>query len=128
MQEKVRVSFRQWKISRTRTNWRRYLIKVEFNAPACKRNFPGDAVAVLHDANHDVFWVCTDAPGGRDEDIRARARTEKRVLITFDQDFGELAFRAKRPADCGIILFQIAIRSSTFFAQLAVNTIDSRAD
>jgi hypothetical protein len=24
MQEKVRVSFRQWKISRTRTNWRRY--------------------------------------------------------------------------------------------------------
>ena len=60
--------------------------------------------------------------------ISARARTEKRVLITFDQDFGELAFRAKRPADCGIILFQIAIRSSTFFAQLTVNTIDSRAD
>ena len=45
------------------------------------------------------------APGSKDEDILAWAVRESRILITFDKDFGELAWRANLPATSGIILF-----------------------
>jgi hypothetical protein len=32
---------------------------------------------------------------------------ERRVLLTFDKDFGELAARAGLPDSCGVILFRI---------------------
>ena len=45
----------------------------------------------------------TDAPGRTDEDVLSRAADENRILLTFDKDFGELAWRAKLPASCGIV-------------------------
>lgn len=36
----------------------------------------------------------------------ARAVLGRRVLLTFDKDFGELAWRRGLPADCGIVLFR----------------------
>lgn len=60
-------------------------------------NFPSDAVTALQQDGHDVVWVRRDAPGSRDEDVLERARTENRILITFDKDFGELAFRSQLP-------------------------------
>jgi predicted nuclease of predicted toxin-antitoxin system len=70
-------------------------------------NFPGDAIAALRKAGHDVIWVRIDAPGISDPEVLAWAQAEDRILITFDKDFGELAFRAKLPATCGIIWFRI---------------------
>ncbi len=70
-------------------------------------NFPSDAVRTLRKRGHDVLWLRTDAPGCRDDDVLALARKEVRVLVTFDKDFGELAFRANLPSSCGIILFRI---------------------
>jgi len=72
-------------------------------------NFPGAAVFALQACGHDVTWVRTAAPGGKDADILAWAVREGRILITFDKDFGELAWRAKLPATCGIILFRVPI-------------------
>ncbi|MBI5305408.1 MAG: DUF5615 family PIN-like protein [Chloroflexi bacterium] len=91
-------------------------------------NFPGDAVQALRDHDHDVVWIRTDAPGSRDDAILQRARREKRILITFDKDFGELAFRSKLPAECGIILFRISVRSSSYIARATVQAISSRTD
>ena len=54
-------------------------------------NFPGNAVAALKAAGHDIVWVRTAAPGSKDKDILAWAEQEARVLLTFDKDFGELA-------------------------------------
>jgi len=61
-------------------------------------NFPGDAVVALESAGHDVVWVRTAAPGSKDEDILAWAVRDARVLLTFDTDFGELAWRSGLPA------------------------------
>jgi predicted nuclease of predicted toxin-antitoxin system len=61
-------------------------------------NFPGVAVAALRSRGHDVAWIRTDAPGSGDRDVLARAEAEGRLLITFDKDFGELAFRLRLPA------------------------------
>jgi hypothetical protein len=35
------------------------------------------------------------------------AQAEDRILLTFDKDFGELAFVTELPATSGIILFRI---------------------
>lgn len=91
-------------------------------------NFPRDAVVALRQRGHDVAWIRTDAPGSSDKQVLARAQAEDRILITFDKDFGELAFRARLPASSGIILFRISTPSSTYIAQVATAVLDSRTD
>src|SRR5204862_5765983 len=41
-------------------------------------NIPGDAVAALRLAGHDVAWIRLDAPGSVDGDVLARAQAETR--------------------------------------------------
>lgn len=91
-------------------------------------NFPGDAVAALRQNGHDVVWVRDDAPGSRDREILEWARAGDRVLITFDKDFGELAFRARLPSSSGIVLFRISAPSAAHVARVAVAALESRTD
>jgi predicted nuclease of predicted toxin-antitoxin system len=53
---------------------------------------------------------------------------EKRVLITFDKDFGELAFKQGIPASCGIILFRIPLLSPEYAVEFIARVIKSRDD
>jgi predicted nuclease of predicted toxin-antitoxin system len=89
-------------------------------------NFPIDAVMALRDHGHDVVWIRTDAPGSTDDTILARAVSETRVLLTFDKDFGELAFRSRLPSSCGVVLFRISSRSSAHVARIVLEAIQSR--
>lgn len=91
-------------------------------------NFPADAVAALQASGHDVAWIRTLAPGISDREVLARAQADERILITFDKDFGELAFRFGLPATCGVILFRISPSSAARIAQVAVVALASRAD
>jgi len=91
-------------------------------------NFPADAVDALRARGHDLAWVRTDAPGSSDLQVLARAGSEDRLLITFDKDFGELAFRVGVAAPSGIVLFRIRLSSSNQVAQRAVAVLESRAD
>ena len=70
-------------------------------------NFPGDAVTQLKAAGHDIVWVRVAAPGIKDEDVLAWAAREARIVLTFDKDFGELAWRAGLPASSGIVLLRL---------------------
>ena len=72
-------------------------------------NFPGAAVESLREAGHDVAWIAAEAPSSSDRAVLARAIEEARVLLTFDKDFGELAWRHHLPAQCGVILFRCAM-------------------
>jgi len=91
-------------------------------------NFPADAVNALREKGHDVTWIRTVAPGSDDMGVLARAQKENRILITFDKDFGELAFHSRLPATSGVILFRISAPSSTHVARAAVEAISSRVD
>ena len=91
-------------------------------------NFPGEAVAALRRHGHDVAWVRADAPGSTDPQVLARAMAEARVLVTFDKDFGELAYHAGLPATCGVVLFRISPDSPSRGAQIAVAAFASRDD
>ncbi|MDB9386777.1 DUF5615 family PIN-like protein, partial [Microcystis aeruginosa] len=74
-------------------------------------NFPLDAVEALGQNGHDVLWIRVESPGISDREVLSRAQAENRILLTFDQDFGELAFRSRLPASVGIILFRIRVPS-----------------
>jgi len=91
-------------------------------------NFPEEAVLALRKRQHDVAWIRTDAPGSSDTMVIERARIEARLIITFDKDFGELAFHSRLPAACGIVLFRIAAPSAAHVARAAVAALESRTD
>jgi predicted nuclease of predicted toxin-antitoxin system len=74
-------------------------------------NFPGSVVETLRFEGHDVFWARVDSPGATDRILLSRAVEEGRILLTFDKDFGELAFRYGLPNSKGIILFRITASS-----------------
>ena len=87
-------------------------------------NFPVDAVEALRECGHDVVWIRTAAPGSPDLAVISWAARERRTLLTFDKDFGELAYRVRRPAPAGIILFRVPPRSALYVARLAVATLE----
>jgi predicted nuclease of predicted toxin-antitoxin system len=91
-------------------------------------NFPGDAVSALRLQGNDVAWVREDSPGITDVQVLERAQLEGRILITFDKDFGELAFRYGLPASCGIILFRISTPSPEHVSDLALTALQERED
>ena len=91
-------------------------------------NLPRDAITALRDGGHDVCWVREQSPGLPDGEVLAWATREQRVLLTFDKDFGELAFRSGLPASCGVLLFRMPMpRSQEAGARLA-KLIDARND
>jgi predicted nuclease of predicted toxin-antitoxin system len=83
-------------------------------------NVPGDAVKALRLAGFDVEWIRERSPGISDSDVLELSRNERRVLITFDKDFGELTFRAGHTASSGIVLFRPRLRSPAYLARLVV--------
>src|SRR5487761_282087 len=91
-------------------------------------NFPGEAVAALRAAGHDVAWVRTEAPGSTDRVVLERAVAETRILVTFDKDFDELAWRFGLPAHCGVVLFRVAMPSPTGVGTAITNVLSQRSD
>ena len=91
-------------------------------------NFPRVAVEALRAAGHDVVWIRTDHPGADDIDVLRLAIDGQRVILTFDKDFGALAFRARLPASCGIILFRITLADPDVAAARAVLELSTATD
>lgn len=91
-------------------------------------NFPLDAVEAVRKLGHDVAWIRTDSPGATDPQVLQRAVNEGRTLLTFDKDFGDLAFQFGLPATCGIVLFRLQASSSAALAALVAQALQSRSD
>jgi len=91
-------------------------------------NFPGPVVRLLRELGHDVVWVKETMTGATDRRILANAQIERRVLVTFDKDFGELAYRFGLPADCGVVLVRLSGSSPEQDNARTVEALTSRGD
>jgi predicted nuclease of predicted toxin-antitoxin system len=91
-------------------------------------NLPRDLVDALRARGHDVAWVREDSPGLADPMVLERARQEMRVVVTFDKDFGELAYHARLPATCGIILSRLAMPQAADAGRALAELIEARED
>jgi len=68
-------------------------------------------VSFLRKQGHDVLYVTEDKPGLLDSEVLVRAKSEKRIIITEDKDFGELVYRLKLEAE-GIILLRFNVNEA----------------
>jgi Domain of unknown function (DUF5615) len=91
-------------------------------------NFPGPAVTALAEAGYDLAWIRTVDPRAKDPAVLARAVREKRVLLTFDKDFGDLAWNYGLPANCGIVLFRLPIPRRALIGPVIVALFSQRSD
>lgn len=69
-------------------------------------NIPLASLRALRTEGHDVLAASETMPRSDDRDVLARATAEGRVLVTFDRDFGALAFRHGASAPAGIVLLR----------------------
>ena len=91
-------------------------------------NIAGAVVQELRRRGHDVLSVKESMRGADDLAILRRAENERRLIITHDKDFGELAFRRCHPASCGIILFRLLGETPSADRRRLLDVIDSRSD
>lgn len=71
-------------------------------------NFPGPLIRELRQRGHDVTSVKDSMRGAEDREVLATAQEEGRLVVTFDKDFGELAYRFGLPSSGGVILFRLS--------------------
>jgi predicted nuclease of predicted toxin-antitoxin system len=67
-------------------------------------------------------------PGADDDEIVARAIREARILLTFDKDFGELAWRAGASAMPGVVLFRLPLASAADVGEILAGRLGERTD
>ena len=91
-------------------------------------NLPRSAVEALCAEGHNVAWVRAEAPGATDEQVLARARSDGRVLLTFDKDFGELVLKRGRSASHGVVLFRMPLERPADVASRVVEALRTRDD
>ena len=63
-----------------------------------------------------------------DDGILQRAQDDSRLVVTFDKDFGELAFRWGLSASCGVILFRLRMLSPEYVRDRVIQTLAERVD
>ncbi|MCL5105583.1 MAG: DUF5615 family PIN-like protein [Armatimonadetes bacterium] len=73
----------------------------------------------LRELGHDVFSVYEQARGISDDEVIDRARTEDRILVTNDKDFGEKVYRDGK-LHSGIVLLRL--RDQSVVAKIAAVT------
>ena len=91
-------------------------------------NIPRPVILTLRGKGHDVAWIAEDQPGAEDRLVLARAQEEQRLVVTCDTDFGQLAFQARLPAACGIVLFRLSGASPEVDNERVVTALESRDD
>jgi predicted nuclease of predicted toxin-antitoxin system len=89
-------------------------------------NFPRPAVEALRQAGLDVHWIAEANPGASDDEVLALCVSTGRVLLTFDKDFGELAYRRGQSAPGGIVLFRVTPQSPDDIAGMALSAMQSQ--
>ncbi len=66
-------------------------------------------VTSLRDSGHDVLYVAEQKAGSPDDEVLLNAYNEGRILLTEDKDFGDLAYRLRKPS-VGIVLIRIDVK------------------
>lgn len=94
----------------------------------CNENIPRNLVQELRRRGHDVVWIRETSPGIADAEVLAIAVRDRRICLTFDKDFGELAAATVLPVDCGVLLLRVQPRPSLESSAEIATAIDARAD
>lgn len=70
-------------------------------------NFPLDSVKFLRKKGFDISAIGEDNPSISDREVLEIANLEKRTILTFDRDYGELIFKYNIKPTEGVIYFRL---------------------
>ena len=73
-------------------------------------NVESEIVHWLRSNGHDVVWAAELTPSFPDSELLNLANLERRILITYDRDFGDLVFRRGLASE-GVILLRLQSHS-----------------
>ncbi len=71
-------------------------------------NFPLKSVKLLEKAGFDIKAIAVDKPGISDKEVIQLAEKEKRTIITFDKDYGELIYKHGFKPEAGVIFMRLS--------------------
>ena len=70
-------------------------------------NFPSKSVEFLRASGYDVIWILNSHQRISDSDLIHLANTEKRLILTFDRDFGQLIYKEGLITIHGALYFRL---------------------
>ncbi|MCC6580136.1 MAG: DUF5615 family PIN-like protein [Phycisphaeraceae bacterium] len=91
-------------------------------------NISPSVIQRFREAGHDVLSVKQSMAGSDDALVLHAAVSDRRVLVTHDKDFGDLAFRSAWIESGGVILFRLTPQSREQDVQRIVEILCSRND
>jgi predicted nuclease of predicted toxin-antitoxin system len=91
-------------------------------------NFPAPSIRLLRDRGYDVAAVAEGGGSLADPDVLALAVEEKRWIVTFDRDYGELIFARGLAAPPAVILFRMRSYRPDDPGQVLGELLDSGAE
>lgn len=71
----------------------------------------------LEQGGFDVISVAEVIPGASDNQVIEYARNERRIVVTFDKDFGSLVFQCREEHQ-GVILLRLQDETPTYVSGL----------
>jgi predicted nuclease of predicted toxin-antitoxin system len=86
-------------------------------------NVPIAAVHLARASGLEMSSIREIQPGAGDDTVLAMSQAEGRVLVTFDRDFGDMAFRHGRQASAGVILLRPRLRDPDYLAQFLLKVL-----
>lgn len=86
-------------------------------------NFPIFSIGLLRKAGHNIASVIQDTPGAKDHEVLKRAYEEKRIILTFDRDYGELIYHHKSLIPAGVVYFRFAPSNHGEPAEMLLNVL-----
>ena len=66
-------------------------------------NIPLTAIRKLRELGYDVLAIREQNAGSPDRDVLELAHNERRILITFDSDYGELIYVRRLPCPAAVV-------------------------
>jgi predicted nuclease of predicted toxin-antitoxin system len=70
-------------------------------------NFPLDSFHYLKAKGFDIMAIGIDYSGITDEEVMILAQNDRRIILTFDKDYGELIFKYGFKPDSGVIFLRL---------------------
>ena len=84
-------------------------------------------VQALRLAGHDVVAIVEIAPGSPDDAVLELAQRERRVFLTEDRDFGQLAYAASA-REMGVILLRYPSSTRVALPKAVLSFIESHGE
>jgi predicted nuclease of predicted toxin-antitoxin system len=91
-------------------------------------NIPASVVRLLEEDGYDIRWIRIESPGISDIEVMRYAHQEKRIILTYDKDFGELAVKDPIYPSFGIILIRFSQKNPDLMAEYIRHVVKSRQD